>query len=365
MASNLVVVPAEQGEGFVQLARSPQGRLYRKQILHVNGSFVHPKIPGKKITVTREMADTMVRNFHNGACDIVQVPLVDSQNKHVEDPLRNIGEVVDLEATDTGVYAVIDARKKEYADELGKTLLGASAMMHLDYTDTKTGNHVGPTLLHVAVTNRPYITNLSDFEEVIAASADNYGEDRPVVLSPATDTEEDSMDLDEMLASLKEEHGIDVLALQEKAKAPGQVDTAELVTALSAVLQDAGAMSLSNTDEDTVTIEDVANAVIELSQDKVALAETVAELKADNDEMKLSRVKAEVKGYVAEGRILPSQTEAMEELALTNREMFDKLLPGDAIIELSERGVTTHDEPQSQKLNEDIERLAALANGTN
>jgi len=138
--TNVVMAGTGRRDEFVECAArpgvTPKGRLFRKQVLHW-GEFLHPNLPGKKIKVDKEFADKLIANFSNGACDIVQVPIVDGKNHHTEDPLRNIGEVVGLETDDKGIYAVIDARKQ--ADELGKTLIGASAFMNLDYEDKRTG----------------------------------------------------------------------------------------------------------------------------------------------------------------------------------------------------------------------------------
>ena len=178
VAAARVYVPGE-GE-FVELTRNTKGKVFKKQILPF-GTFAHPNTPGTRLTIDRGMAETLVKNFNDRVCDIVQVPIVDGENKHNEDPLRNIGEVVGLDIDEDGVNALIDARKPELAGELGRTLIGASAMMHMNYTDTRSGNKVGPTLLHVAVTNRPYITDLKDFEEVVAASGPSDA--KPVLLS--------------------------------------------------------------------------------------------------------------------------------------------------------------------------------------
>lgn len=137
-----VIVPAPRGDGFVELSRSRQGRVFRKQILPF-GKFHYGD---SVIDVDEKLVDSLVRNFSAGVADIVQVPKVDGKNAHTEDPDRNIGEVIGLVKTSKGLYADIDARTDD-ADKLGKTLLGASAMMHLNYTDTRTGKKAGPTLL--------------------------------------------------------------------------------------------------------------------------------------------------------------------------------------------------------------------------
>jgi hypothetical protein len=368
MNDYFIVPGSKDAEGFVELARSQKGRLFRKQILKMNESFTHPGAPGKTITVDPVFAKRMQDNFREGICDIVQVPIVNDANQHVEDPTRNIGEVVDLTYDEKGVYATIDARK--HAEDLGSTLLGASALMHLDYADTATGEKKGPTLLHVAVTNRPYITNLGDFEEVIAASAsglaDTSGETPGVLIPAQNNTEEETMDLDQILATLKDEHGIDVPDLQEKVAAlsaaaetgtEGAEETeSELLAALSGVLAPGA---------DTLTIKDVADAVLELHNERVELSGKVASLAEHNEAMLQKAAEAEVDALISEGRVLPKQRDTMIALSRNDRAAFDSLVPDTAIVALSEDGVTTFDAPeQSEEMEKNIERLVALANGS-
>lgn len=355
MNEYVAIQAAQDAEGFVELARTQKGRLFKKQILPMNGSFTHPANPSKKIHVDEAFAKTLQANFKARLCDIVQVPIVNDQNQHVEDPTRNIGEVVDITYDAKGVYAVLDARKS--AEDLGNTLLGASALMHMNYADTKTGEKKGPTLLHVAVTNRPYITDLEDFEEIVAASADTSDE-TPVAYVPAsnTDTEESSMDLDQMLATLKADHGIDVIALQEKANGAQEQ---ELVTALS------GVVATATGKETGLTIKDVADAVIELAEERVALSGQVETLMQSNEAMAQKEAEAEVDALVRQGRVLPKQRDKMIYLSRNDRETFEALLPDDAIVALSETGVATHDEPGAgEKFAQDVDRLAAIANGS-
>jgi hypothetical protein len=358
-----VILPStHDADGFVELARTTRGRLFRKQILHMDSSFTHPSAKNKKITVDEAMAKSLVENFKAGHCDIVQVPIVDGKNQHTEDPLRNIGEVVDINYDKKGIYAVIDARNEEHADKLGKTLIGASALMHLDYEDTKTGKKVGPTLLHVAVTNRPYITNLDNYEQIVAASADSLGVDEPEVMSPADEAEDTPMDLAELTAKLKEEHGIDLDALQAQATAP---NTDELVAAMSNVLKEAGVIAAPDETEE-ISVQDVAKAVIELSQERIEQAEQIVALTAANAEAKQEKAEAEVDRLVTEGRILPKQRDVMVKLSMTDRETFDTLVPETPIVSLSADGVTHHEAPGNEafeKLEAEAQRYADLANG--
>lgn len=378
--TDLFVVPAPNGaEGFVELARTKTGRLFSKQILP-EGSFVHPGDPHSKIQVNAELAAKLKTNFEAGYCDIVQVPVVNDVNAHVEDPDRNMGEVVDVSyKKGKGIYVTLDARDKVRAEKLGKTLLGASAMLHMNYTDTKTGKKVGPTLLHVAVTNRPYLTNLDEYQEIVSASADMSGEEAPVILQlakdpepspapttepvvePAVITEEIPMDLDQLIQTLKADHGVDVKALQEQAEEADKSKT--LVAAMSQVLATATGQKTAT---DGPTVEEVGQAVVELAGEKVALAKAVTEQKAEIDKLKLSAAQSEVKSLVSTGHILPKQEEVMIRLAVEDRTTFDALLPDNPLVSLSETGVTVHDKPANEEVaNEEalksIERYNSIA----
>lgn len=345
-----IVFAGTGNDEFVECAAraglKPKGRTFKKQILHF-GSFAHPSLPGKKVVVDDKFADDLIRNFSDGVCDIVQVPIVDGQNKHTEDPNRNIGAVVDLTKDEKGIYAIIDARDNAYADKLGKTLIGASAMLNLNYTDTRTGARVGPTLLHTAITNRPYITKLDDFEEIVLSHADTSQEETVLLGAATTKLENTSMPMtkEEMIAALKAEHGIDVDAL---------VTSHEETAALSNVLG-----------EETVSMKDVAEAVLELSHKNEEQSAQIAALVEDNNTLKLSAAGAEIDSLIKAGRILPKQRDTMLRLSVEDRETFDALLPEESIVELSESGVTTHQDTKSDKVIADLQRYHAMARGEN
>src|ERR1700759_4581691 len=123
MSDELVIVPSD-GDGYVNLARTKTGRLFRKHLLN-KGPLRHPKT-GETINVDDAFIAKLKKNFDDKICDIVQVPLANDKNEHTEDPNRNIGEVVHIEVNGDKVYAVMDIRDPEHAAKLGKTYLGAS-----------------------------------------------------------------------------------------------------------------------------------------------------------------------------------------------------------------------------------------------
>jgi hypothetical protein len=324
--NDLVIVPSD-GEGYVELSRTKSGRLFRKHILN-KGELHHPAFPGTKIKVDDDFVTKLTKNFQDNVCDIVQVPVANDKNEHSEDPTRNIGEVIGIEEKDNKVYALIDARDKASADKLGKTMLGASAMMHLNYTNTKTGQRVGPTLLHVCVTNRPYVTELDGYEEIVLSHADNS--DEAVLLTGPTLKENDDMQtLEEMLDALKDEHGIDVLDLQKRAKEGAEATKlsntlAEALTATGLVQLSAGA---------SVDNDKIVSAVSEMATGYVAMSNRL-------EDVEKIAAEAKVDALVTEGKVLPAQRDVMVELSLKQPEMFEKLVPAEALVKLSNESGT-------------------------
>lgn len=358
-------------EDEVELARKVQGKVYRKHILN-RGTLYHP-LTGTKIAIDDDFVDHLKTNFSNNVCDIVQVPLANDQNEHVENPAANLGEVVGIEDDKKSgkIYALVDARKQ--ADDFGKTLLGASAFFHLNYKDSKTNKRVGPTLLHVAVTNRPYVTGLDPYEPVVAASAEYLGEPALVEMSGESN-QEGAMprSLEEVLAELRTDHSVDVDALRtelsaakdEATAATGKAKAAEdqlanTTTKLTEALK--GSEEGAKLSSGDVSSEDVVNAVAELAQRNVALS---AAQEAAGDRiaaLEKRNVEAEIDGLISEGKILPAKREVYLTMALSHREMFDQIVPDAPIVALSqEKGTAPRaDEHRGREIDVEAE-LARL-----
>lgn len=365
----------------VRLARQKQGRVFEKHILSF-GELIHP-VTGMKIQIDKSFADVLKKNFDEGVCDIVQVPLANDKNEHVENPGSNLGEVLGVRVDEAKgkIYAQVDARKQ--ADDFGKTLLGASAFMHLNYKNTKTGQKVGPTLLHVAVTNRPYVTGLDPYEEIVAASAEYESEPALLQLSASSDTREAAVPrtLEEILAELKADHNMDVDALKTQLSAietekgeletklstvEGQLaerpDTDELVDRIKASLQGTEAetkLSASDIDEDTVVM-----AVSELAQQNVRLTEAGSRAVERIEALEKRNTETEIDALIGEGRILPAKRETYLNLALSNRDLFDELVPEEAIVKLGNEQGTAPTAEESAKKEVDVEmELSRILDG--
>lgn len=350
--SDLVIVPAPAGFGYyeeVQLSSGPpraSGRLFRKHILNL-GSLAYK---GRTFNLDEGWYNKLKDNFNSGV-SMCQVPLADEQNRHSEDPLRNAGEVVGVERQGKKVYTLVDIRDPDVAQRIAdKRIMGASAFLHMDYEDTKTQKRVGPALLHHCLTNRPYITNLDPYEEVVAATADMEWDDlEPVILSQA----EGSMTKEEMLAALKAEHNIDVEALQ--GVAAQRTDTGAALSQIVDALNGTGAVQLTGGE---LTAGDVVGAIVELSGKVTALSDS-------NEELRLASAKAEVADYIGKGRLLPkSEEKAIEMLLSGDRDGLDNFLsPADKpYIALNRQsGVTQPDGAQKQESDVDAEIMRLTA----
>lgn len=359
MGDECYIIPAPAGSPYTALddvpaklarTRKVTGKLFEKHILN-KGALIHPKT-GATITIDDAFVRSMQDNFASGVCDIVQVPLANDANEHVEGPAANLGEVVGIREREGKVYALIDARQD--ADKFGKTYLGASAFLSTDYTDSSTGAKAGPTLLHVAVTNRPYVTGLDDYKEVVAASADNTGE--VVVLTPPEVTEVPPTK-DELLAQLKSDHGIDVEALQAAAAQPPAPDIAALSASVVEALKESGVKLSATGTEGELQLTDVSAAVVELAADNKTLRESVGSLQRQQAE-------TEVDSYIEAGRLLPKTRDTAVTLALTDRKALETILaPTDKpyVPLAKQEGVSGPDGEQRQErdIDGELARLTA------
>lgn len=361
--ANFAIIPQAKGsDGYVELStpsstRKPQGRLFEKQILKM-GTLHHPKAKGGKVQIDDAFVDKLIENFDKGACDIVQVTVVDEKNRHTEDPLRNIGEVIGLTKRDNKVYAVLDARNEAAADALGKTLIGASAAMYLDYTDTDTLQNVGPTLTHVAVTNRPYVLGLDSYKEVVELSA-NGSDDEDDVFVLTTSEKETPMEKAEFLALAKDTFGIDIEALQAIAE-EHEVNVA-LSASIQSALAETGVLHLSNGEQ--ATADDLITAVAETVKSNITLSSRVDTLE---EKAKRDNATARVESLIRQGKIMPAVKDAQIELLLSNEELFESLLPEKAIVALSQNdedeiGTVNLSNSQDLAVQSEVDRIVADA----
>lgn len=344
--NDLVIIPAPNGFGSyeeIQLGapatgvREATGRVFRKHILNL-GPLSYK---GRTFNLDEGWYAKLKDNFNSGV-SMCQVPLADEQNRHSEDPLRNTGEVVGIERQGNRVYTLIDVRDPDVAERIAdKRIMGASAFLHMNYEDTRTSKPVGPALLHHCLTNRPYITNLEPYEEVVAATADMEWEDAEAIILAQP---EGSMTKEELLAQLKAEHNIDVEALQAGAAAnPALSQIADALTS-SGVVQLSGGELLTGTD--------IVGAIVELSGKVTALGKS-------NEDLREKDATREVDVLIDAGRLLPkAKDRAVAMLLSGDRDgLQDFVSPvNEPYVKLShQEGVTVPDGEAKQHENVDAE----------
>ena len=164
------VVPSPDSP-YLELDAPGPARRFSKHVLTVGETFIHPA-SGRPLTVDESWWSDLKRNWDARLVPIVQFPAADERNRHTEDPRANLGRVVDLRRDGQKIYADVEVPDPAVADKVGKTILGASAMLHMDYPDPRNGRRRGKALVHVAATNHPHLISLDPYEELAASSTE-------------------------------------------------------------------------------------------------------------------------------------------------------------------------------------------------
>jgi len=290
------------------------------------------------------MLERIVANFKAGLRDDVPMP-----KGHEVDALSSVGHVVGLAIEGDELIGYHDVRDEAMAADIraGK-VTGSSVFLNLDYVDASTGKSHGPTIIHNALTNAPYIKGLTPFEAVALGEEDAEG----AVVIALEANEGGDMTLDELIAQVTEISDEDLKAGLLKARPvlfDAAVDEGEKVD-LEAVKAEA---KLEGTKELVAALSEAAGITVAMSEDGekvdtvdvstnpafVALSETVAELKAG---VARSAVEATVDAAIAEGKILPVQRDGMITVGLSEGgvKLLESLIPAQAVVDLSETGTT-------------------------
>ena len=161
------------------------------------------------------------------------------------------------------------------------------------------------------------------------------------------------MTLEEMLAALKDDHGIDVAALQ---------DTAARSVALSNKIQEelvgTGLLTLSNSG-DPVDADTLIGAVAEAGNQIAALSARVDDLVQAGA---VTAAEARVDKLVLSGHILPKKREAHVKLLLSDPNTFEEIVPEQPIVKLSrEDGIEPPDGAHDETVTAEIDRLIKVA----
>jgi hypothetical protein len=164
------------------------------------------------------------------------------------------------------------------------------------------------------------------------------------------------MGKDELIAALRDEHGIDVPDLQERA---AKADTAVALTnSIRDELSGAGFITLSAGSEPTQ--EDLVSAIVGAHDQIVSLSNTI---ETERTAAAKTAASARVEKEIRAGKILPKQKDAQVTLLLSNAELFESLLPEKPLVALSnteedvERGIETVDGSHEATVQAEVERI--------
>ena len=160
------------------------GTIYRKQLVKF-GEWENPDYPwfsdDPKMTLDEDWGNRVKENFDAGNLGSkVPVPL-----NHTDDVKANTGELVGVEVVDgDGLYGNLEIRDAQTIEDLDNGLIfDVSISFVWDLVRQDNGKHYGPTLLHVALVNTPYLIGMSSFEKVGAALSKLSKSFKPVGLS--------------------------------------------------------------------------------------------------------------------------------------------------------------------------------------
>ncbi len=276
------------------------------QVLRV-GHFSHPSYG--EFEVTPESLQNMVANFTNGVRPIPPTRLVVDYN-HGDQNGRAAGWITALEVRNgSELWARV-----EWTDEAAEAIRRreyqfTSAEFAWAYQDKGDGTDRGPTLLAMAITNRPFVEGMQPLalsEKVSQAMSDSRAA-KPPEAKPSTSGGK-APEESEMEQQLRQ-----LLGLDEKT------DVLEAVKAL----KDNRTVVLS--ERDTLKVK-----LTEVSAERDDLKRQLGEASRD----------ALLARYEGEGKLTPAMREAWAaEMALNEPERFSKLmgtLP--VVVDLTERG---------------------------
>lgn len=266
------------------------GSVYYKQLAKY-GEWVNPQYPYLSsdpiMTLDDAWGEQIVKNFNDNVLGSpVPVPL-----NHTSDVKENTGRVLSLESiSGDGLYGRLRIDDVATSENLDKGIIfDVSISFDWNFTRTDNNRNYGPTLLHVALVNNPYLTEMNTFEKVSPALNRLEESFRPVGLSFAgKNTIMLSRD------KMKE--------LSNMATETEQIDSVE--TEPTETIEEV------ETTEETPTEETTEPETTEEPEGEEEVTEDeqteLARLRQENAELQLSR---EYDALLAEGKVIPAQKE--------------------------------------------------------
>ena len=290
------------------------------QVLRV-GKFSHPAYG--EFEVTPEHLQNMVRNFREGVRPKAPTKLVVDYN-HGDQSGRAAGWITDLEVRNgTELWAQVEWTEEAAEAIRRREYQFTSAEISWAYQDKESGEDRGPTLLAMAITNRPFVEGMQPLalSEQVSHALDSLDQAKPPAAAPVANGGRPPKE------NLMEEQLRQLLGLDEK------VDVLEAVK----TLKDNRTVVLS--ERDTLTAR-----LTEVSAERDDLKRQLGEASRD----------ALLAKYEQEGKLTPAMREAWAaEMALNEPERFAALMDTlPVVVDLTERGSDNGADTGDTKLTE-------------
>lgn len=304
------------------------GSVYRKQLAKY-GEWVNPEYPYRSsdpiMTLDEVWGNKIVENFNaNTLGSPVPVPL-----NHSDDVKANTGRVQYLESIPgDGLYGDLLIKDKQAIQMLDDEIIfDVSISFDWDYVRTDNNKSYGPTLLHVALVNNPYLIEMNTFEKVGPALSKLEEAFKPVGLSLAGNnvmmlSRTKMKELSTMAtATIKNDKEFPVTVTfkdgdepKEVIVAPGEEievpeDAAEEVATQIADATEATDATDDASDEDATDASDEGETSTDDTEDATA---ELSRLRLENTELQLSR---DFDALLAEGKVIPAQKDKILALA--------------------------------------------------
>jgi len=280
--------PEKEGTRIFELA-GEEGRARRlgasfveKDLIRV-GTFVHPE---KKFTVevTPERMRRWASAFGRMKANGIDVPV---PYGHSYDSRDNAGFLREMWVDGDRLVGLIEVPKEADRENLGTTVRRVSVSLNPSYVDGE-GREYGEVIEHVAATNYPVVPGQDNFKPAMSGEG-------PLQVIRLDRLEEDVMD--------KENEDV-----KRPSNAEGGTDA-----------------ELERLRREKLELER------RLESETAAAAEAKKALESENTRLRLERVKAEVEGLVAKGKVVASDENKADIVALLSAE-------GTASLQLSVEG---------------------------
>lgn len=325
------------------------GTIYRKQLAKY-GDWVNPQFPVLSsdpiMTLDEEWGNKIVENFNNNVLGApVPVPL-----NHTNEVQANTGRVQSIESIPgDGLYGNLLITDEKTVHKLDKgEIFDVSISFDWNYIRTDNNKNYGPTLLHTALVNNPYLTEMNTFQKIGPALSKlqesfapvglSYSEKNTIMLS--RDKMKELSDMATKTIKNEKEFAITVkftedgeekelvIPAGEEATVPD--DVADDVTAQIADAQDAAGDASAdddiNDDDNTDADGDTKPPANETPE------EELARLRLQNAELSLSR---EYDSLLAEGKVIPAQKEKIMALSKLSSKSIELSADGNSKVDLS------------------------------